>query len=305
MALFAAAPAQAQATRTWISGVGSDSNPCSRTAPCKTWAGAIIVTAAGGEVDCLDPGGFGTLTITKAITLDCGGGVGGQVGSILASSTNGITINAGPNDKVEIRNLSISGEQQTGFPGIAGIRFNTGAQLTVDHVMIIGFGGIASTGPGIDFEPSVAGSALIAHDIDIRYNLGPGIFAAPVGGVAASAVIDGASSIGNSIGLQVKDGATVTVLNSNISANSGKGVVVLSTTATATANLFNTVVASNTVAGVQTSGTNAKVTLSQSGIYNNGVGISAATGSVVSFTNNAFGPNAGNAGAATSTVAPQ
>src|SRR5664279_1389369 len=92
--LFASAPAHAQATRTWVSGVGDDVNPCSRTAPCKTFAGAISKTASPGEIDCLDPGGFGTLTITKAITIDCGGGVGGQLGSILASGTNGITISS-------------------------------------------------------------------------------------------------------------------------------------------------------------------------------------------------------------------
>ena len=68
-ALLFAAPANAQATRTWISGVGDDANPCSRTAPCKTFAGAISKTAAGGEIDCLDPGGFGTVTITKSITI--------------------------------------------------------------------------------------------------------------------------------------------------------------------------------------------------------------------------------------------
>src|SRR6059058_5561540 len=81
--------AQAQATRTWVSGVGDDLNPCSRTAPCKTFAGAISKTAAGGEINCLDPGGFGTVTITKSITIDCGG----TFGSILASGVNGVNVN--------------------------------------------------------------------------------------------------------------------------------------------------------------------------------------------------------------------
>src|SRR5436190_1293971 len=79
--------ARAQATRTWVSGVGDDANPCSRTAPCKTFAGAISKTAAGGEIDALDPAGYGGVTITKAITIDSGGG---QVASILVSGTNGI-----------------------------------------------------------------------------------------------------------------------------------------------------------------------------------------------------------------------
>src|SRR6476620_6789772 len=81
--------ANAQATRTWVSGVGDDVNPCSRTAPCKTFAGAISKTAAGGEIDCLDPGGFGAVTITKSITIDCTG----TLGSILAAGTNGVNIN--------------------------------------------------------------------------------------------------------------------------------------------------------------------------------------------------------------------
>src|ERR1700681_4154712 len=85
--------AQAHASRTWISGVGDHVNPSSRTAPCKTWPGAISKTAAGGEIDALDPGGFGALTITKAITLDGGGG---QVASILVSGTNGLVVAAGP-----------------------------------------------------------------------------------------------------------------------------------------------------------------------------------------------------------------
>src|SRR6267378_8091317 len=84
--------ASAQATRTWVSGVGDDANPCSRTAPCKTFAGAISKTQAGGEIDCLDPGGFGAVTITKSMTIDCATGTGGA--SIVVSSGSGIVINA-------------------------------------------------------------------------------------------------------------------------------------------------------------------------------------------------------------------
>ena len=106
--------ASAQATRrTWVSGVGDDANPCSRTAPCKTFAGAISKTTAGGEINCLDPGGFGALTITKAITLDCN-----QVfGSVLVGGTNGIVVSAGPSDVVKILNLGIDGSG-TGINGI-------------------------------------------------------------------------------------------------------------------------------------------------------------------------------------------
>src|SRR6267143_2499180 len=95
--------AQAQATRTWVSGVGDDANPCSRTAPCKTFAGAISKTADGGEIDCVDPGGFGAVTITKGITIDGGG----TFASILSALTNGVIVNAASTKVITLRNLSI------------------------------------------------------------------------------------------------------------------------------------------------------------------------------------------------------
>src|SRR5215469_11062664 len=120
--------AAAQATRTWVSGVGDDANPCSRTAPCKTFATAISKTATSGEIDCLDPGGFGALTITKAITLDCRG----TFGSVLVSGTNGIVVAAQPGDKVAIRGVYFNGIAS----GLNGIRFISGGQLTLEQVTI-------------------------------------------------------------------------------------------------------------------------------------------------------------------------
>src|SRR5438105_15466211 len=116
--LACAAAAHAQATRTWVSGVGDDVNPCSRTAPCKTFAGAISKTADKGEIDCIDPGGFGTVTITKNITIDGNG----TFASILAAGTNGVNVNdsasGAPNSKiVRLRNISINGAG-TGLVGI-------------------------------------------------------------------------------------------------------------------------------------------------------------------------------------------
>src|SRR5712691_5059209 len=108
--------AQAQATRTWVSGVGDDANPCSRTAPCKTFAGAISKTAINGEINCLDPGGFGAVTITKSITLDCHE----IFASLLASGTNAININIAtgnandPLRTVRLRNLNLNGTGTSG-----------------------------------------------------------------------------------------------------------------------------------------------------------------------------------------------
>src|SRR5579864_7268081 len=131
--LLGTSPAQAQATRTWVSGVGDDANPCSRTAPCKTFAGAISKTAVGGEIDALDPGGFGAVTITKSITLDGGGG---QVASVLVNGTNGIVVAAPAGSNVILRNLRITGHNGSGLNGISWI---SGASLHVEHCTIFGF----------------------------------------------------------------------------------------------------------------------------------------------------------------------
>src|SRR5258705_1285927 len=97
--------AQAQATRTWVSGTGDDANPCSRTAPCKTFNKAVSITAAGGEVNCLDPCGFGIATITRALTIDC---ANTQAGG-LTSSGSGFIVNAGVSHVVVLAGLAILG----------------------------------------------------------------------------------------------------------------------------------------------------------------------------------------------------
>ncbi len=120
----------AQATRTWVSGVGDDVNPCSRTAPCKTFAGAISKTAVGGEINVLDAGGYGAVTITKSITID---GKGAQA-SILSSLTNGIIINA-PDAVVTIRNLSINGAGT----GINGIKIIAAKKIFIEDCTLVNF----------------------------------------------------------------------------------------------------------------------------------------------------------------------
>src|SRR3712207_3685815 len=113
IALAIPSSASAQATRTWVSGVGDDANPCSRTAPCKTFAGAISKTAAKGEINCLDPGGFGGVTITKSLTIKCHYTEGG----VLVSGTNAIVVNAATTDRVTLKGLDINGIG-TGLNGI-------------------------------------------------------------------------------------------------------------------------------------------------------------------------------------------
>ena len=173
--LAAATGVNAQATRTWVSGVGDDVDPCSRTAPCKTFAGAFSKTAAGGEINCINAGGFGAVTITKAITID-GGGVHA---SILSSLTNGVVVNAASTDVVVLRNLSINGAGK----GINGINILKAKNVLVENCQISGV-----TNVGINVVPGTAGASVIVHvnNTYLRKCTVGGIFAKPsVAGIVA------------------------------------------------------------------------------------------------------------------------
>ncbi|WEK01985.1 MAG: hypothetical protein P0Y59_10005 [Candidatus Sphingomonas phytovorans] len=297
-----AAPASAQATRTWISGVGDDVNPCSRTAPCKTWAGAISKTAAGGEIDCLDPGGFGSVTITKSITLDCAEGIGGAAGGILNSGVPGVTINdpnggTAPTIKVTLRNLTIDGAGVT--QGTYGVRFLSGKSLTLQNVSIMNQG--TGSVPAVSFEPSAAsvGATLHMTDVDIVNVQNQGVYITPVSGVAVSAFLNRVTITQAAIGFKVEAGGTATLIDSNLSNN---GRALWTASGAATANLEGVTIAGSLEAAVfATNGTT--IRLSNVGLYNNAFGIkTTGTGIVQSFGNNRLGPDAGSIGLPTATV---
>lgn len=173
-----AAPAHAQASRTWVSGVGDDANPCSRTAPCKTFAGAISKTAAGGEIDALDPAGYGAVTITKAITIDGGGG---QVASVLTAGTNGIVIAAGVADNVVLRNLRLQDVTTTSTGcSLSAINIVSARSVQLEHLSITSYdNGISlpMTGSSPDVYVDVA-----ADDVSVKNSSCTGINANPATG---------------------------------------------------------------------------------------------------------------------------
>jgi hypothetical protein len=175
-------------TRTWVSGVGDDLNPCSRTAPCKTFAGAISKTATNGEISVLDPGGFGTLTIGKSITINGDGTLAG----VLSAGTVGFTVNITTNlatDKVVIRNVSINGVGT----GTKGVRILDGQEVILDNVTIAGV-----TDAGVDIAQTQSGNVFL-HNVRISKCL-VGVrtqtTAGNVGGAFDSVFIDGATSHG-------------------------------------------------------------------------------------------------------------
>ena len=283
---LAIAPAQAQASRTWISGVGDDANPCSRTAPCKTFAGAISKTLGGGEIDVLDPGGFGAVTITKSITLDGGGG---QVASILVAGSNGINISAAATDVIIIRNLRFNGLIQTSSPGLVGIQVNTAARVVIEKCDIFGFGTAA-----LLVATSATSSPLVKFQETTLNNNAAGISVKPTGGTVKIEIESTHVDANTNAGLRVDGtagGAVIaTISESSISLNGAAGLNVLSGTANVSVDVQRTVIANNNGAGVSSSNTNggtSTVTVGDSMLSNNVSAWNiAGTATLASYKNN-------------------
>ena len=309
--LFAlASPAFAQATRTWVSGVGDDANPCSRTAPCKTFAGAISKTASGGEINCLDPGGFGAITITKSITIDCTG----TFGSILnAGGINGVTINdslsGAPNTiEVMLRGLAIDGAGTTA--GLNGIRFISGRSLVIEDIFIqnqTGQTGIAITpggqaefyaenvtvtdgSTGVHFRPTGASGSVraVLRNVRAQNNSATGLNVDTNGNTAPLGIIiavDKSSFTGNSSGIA-------------LNAQTG--------TTTAAIMLRDSVVANNSSFGISATGGLGRIRVGSSSITGNGTGVSATVGATINtYATNQLDGNTTSDGAFTLPAIPE
>lgn len=262
--------AQAQATRTWVSGVGDDANPCSRTAPCKTFAGAISKTAPCGEISVLDPGGFGAVTITKGITLNGDGTLAG----ILNATVNGVIVNAGVGDAVTLRNISINGAGS----GLNSIRYLAGKQLNIESCSLSGF-----TANGID----VVAGATNPMNLSVRKSTISGnCSGAPIGirmttgGAVLCASIDTSYLTGLATGLDVLSG-TATITRSVVSNNTNFGIIAEGTgIINADTNFFT---CNNTAISAQVGTSTVRLALNT--ITGNTTGI-VATGTVNTFGDN-------------------
>lgn len=285
--------AWAQATRTWVSGVGDDANPCSRTAPCKTFAGAISKTAAGGEINALDPGGFGAVTITKAITISAEGVEAG----VLVSGTNGIVINAPASAVVVLRGLDIEGLGT----GLNGIRFLAGGSLHIENCTINNF-----AQKGVDFEPS-APSELFVKDTIVRGSNnaanGGGIFVKPGAAGSARVSLDNVRLEDNKFGLRVEGGTLATAIRTSASGNSTNGFIAVATAVgEAVLNLESGKSANNGTNGLHSDQNGATIRISNMIITDNVQnGLSVNAGAIVSSGNNSVFGN-GVDGSPTSTI---
>ena len=256
-----------QATRTWVSGVGDDANPCSRTAPCKTFAGAISKTAAKGEINVLDPGGFGAVTITKSIHIRALGNTAG----VLTNAANGINVSAGATDRVTLTGLDINGLDTAAN----GIKFNSGKMLRIEDCQIYGF-----ATSGVSFTPSTANARMIISNTTIHDNTaGTGVGVQPTGA-----------------------GALVTIRDSSLDDNVN-GIAAASPPQASIVNLFRSHVSDNTN-GIFSTGSLSDVRIGSNDISGNTNGlVSSASGKITSFGNNMITGN-GTDGSPTNTVLP-
>jgi hypothetical protein len=267
----------AQATRTWVSGVGDDANPCSRTAPCKTFAGAISKTAAGGEISALDPGGFGGFTITKSITINGDG----NLTSVLVSGQSGITISSilQPTDVVILRSLSINGISGMGSGGIHGVNYLGGGMLVVENCVISGF-----TQNGINMSLTGSGNLVVRNSTITTATTGVRI-------TSTSGMVQGSLSNvairGTTNGVWASYGNTA-VSNSVLSQNTTYGALA---DGNATLTLLNDQFTGNGTA-VQ-SLTGATVRISNNDVFDNGGGFRCDGGSIFSAGNNRKANNSG------------
>jgi hypothetical protein len=287
------------ATRTWVSGVGDDAQSGSRIAPCKTFAGVISKTAAGGEIDVLDPNGCGTVTITRAVTLDGSG----SFGSILAPGTNAIVIAAQATDVVVIRGLSLQGLQAPSSvgPGLNGIRILSAAAVFIENCNIQNF-----SQAGIDFEPTIAGCQLFVENTTVSNCGGGGVLIKP-GAANARAMVDQVFSQFNQFGFAIRDLADVTITNSLANGDRGNGFRVQSATAAAFMNLESDSSSNNGGSGIVAQGVTgiaATANLSRVTVLRNtGRGLAEITNGLInSFGNIEVGDNVGGDGAPTGTL---
>ena len=290
--LLIPAASQAQATRTWVSGVGDDANPCSRTAPCKTFAGSISKTAAGGEINAVDSGAFGSVTITKSITID---GHGHQAG-VLAAGTHGITVNAPAGARVVLRELDINGAADTGSPGLNGIRIvGQGRSISIVRSRIYSFGE-----NGILFQPTGGKIRLLVRDSEILNNRGNGLFVSPPNDTTQARVTLRRNSIeSNGCGVTAASyGLDSGTYDTNCgAATSGGGAP-----GRATISAFRNGINENEDAGFFAYGTKATVRMGGNEVSGNGRGMAfGAGGALDSFGNNYVVGNSTD-GAPTSTI---
>jgi len=301
--LISTAPAQAQATRTFVSPTGSDAATCTLAAPCRTFAAAYVLTNAGGEIAVLGTAGYGTLTINKAISIVNGGGF--EAGIAVPSGGIGITINSGTNDAVSLRGLTIDGAGV----GAIGIQFNGGKSLTVENCVIRHF-----TQYGIDLVPNASSSLLLSNSL-VADNGGTGIIGVPSGSGAVTVVFDNVKVVNNNGNGIYVDGTSSTgtvnaSINNSLASGNGSGIGAVGFyvgsnpgKAPTTMTVSHSVAVNNGIGFYAQNSTGAILRITQSTVTGNASGWGSIGGGILaSYGDNSMDGNGANTGSLTTVV---
>jgi hypothetical protein len=281
-----APPAPTPQTRTYVSGKGSDSNPCSVSQPCLTLKTALALTLAGGEIFVLDSANYGAVTISQSVSITAAGAGAG----ILATSGTAVVVNAGASDVVYLRGLVLDGGQT----GSTGLQFNSGAALVVQNTVVRNF-----SANGINFTPTGA-SRLFVTDTMVSGNTSNGIVIAPASSNAVSGMIARLTATGNGVGILASGGSVTLTLTDTVAGNNTYGVGATSSSAVM---VRNSTFSNNTV-GVAAD-QSALVRVGQSTLTSNGTGLSSQNNAQLqSYGDNNLNGNAVN-GTPTMTLALQ
>jgi hypothetical protein len=264
---FATAPAHAQATRTWVSGVGDDVNPCSRTAPCKTFAGAISKTAANGKINCLDPGGFGAVTITKSIEIDCFAFPGG----ILNAGTNGVNVSTTAGIKVVLRGIEIHG----GGTGVNGVNITVASEVTLDKCFII-----AQTGSGVQANVSSGLVNILITDTNIT-QVNRGVLLSASGTGASVAQLNNVAILNpTTSGVETNTNGTIAHVHRSAIGGSTAGSAVFTSAGNGQIAVSDSMIFGNSF-GIRTVGSGSKVLIRGNSLSANSNSISIGAGTTV------------------------
>jgi Right handed beta helix region len=300
--VLSAAPVQAQATRTFVSPTGSDASvSCSLAAPCRTFGAAYALTNAGGEIAVLGTAGYGSLAISKAISIVNGGGF--EAGIAVPAGGIGITINAGTNDAVSLRGLTIDGAGV----GQIGITFNGGKSLTVENCVVRHF-----TQYGINLAP-IASSSLLLSNTLVADNSGTGIIGVPSGPGGYALVFDNVKVVnnnGNGIFVDGTSSTGVVTASINNSLASGNGTNIGAVgfyvgsnpgKAPTTMTVSHSVAVNNGIGFYAQNSTGAILRITQSTVTGNASGWGSVGGGILaSYGDNSMDGNGANSGSLTS-----
>lgn len=266
--LFLTTTTHAQLARTYVSRVGNNLNPCTRTLPCRQINRGIDAVQPGGEVVVLDTANYQGFTVNKAVSITASPDASPAI--TVVSGNTAIVIDAGSSDVVNIRGITVNGLRGTQDPSFgADIESAAAVHFQDCNFLNLGIGVTAGGFPvsikNTTFRGNGSGIQVVSTKAlleDCRFeNNGTGLFVGAGGRVTAidclafgnwrgfyagtvreatDLNLERCNATNNDTGIHADAGVVVRVANSTITNNTvglaafGNGQIVSRTPATNT-----------------------------------------------------------------------